>query len=373
MKRSLYFILFLWSLSAFPQSLLSTVERLYFDPLLAPRVGLETELAGLNTAEVAHISQKILSGSVVVHERIESQENKNTGTLKHFRVKERELVDSRIGSLIIKPEDNSTDNSNLKENYANTRVVELVTAPVYFPEVVLFQSVLDEVHAQGALGTAVGFPVSIQVNVEMGEGDREKIKVKDVLNILRNYLKPEHRKQIAAELDVPHFRKKFLGLYSPGMMARILDSNYLPSWEDFFVDFMYRQSLEILSYKNAWSLSESQVRAILKDELKTKGFEVILPVIKWNYIRVSSLFMFMFPEDWLTKFLEETTWFHKYPILEFREPNNNFDALGTTRKILGLVQASLKVGEFDFPQYQTKHSETESLCWRLLMGISVQP
>lgn len=371
MKRGLFLLGFLWGVSAFAQSLLTVSENIYFNPSTAHRVGLEVELAGLSVDEITKAAQKVLGGSIQTHRKLESYVNAKTGRLEHFRIKEKELVDSLIGSLAIKPEDNGTDNSDLKESFAKSQIVEVVTAPLSFSQVVLFQEALNEIRAQGALGTEGGFPISIQVNVELGEGQPENIMVKDVLNIMRNYLKPLHRQQIADELNVPSFRQKYLGLYSPGMMSRILSASYNPSWEEFFLDFMYRQSLEVLGYQEAWSLSEEKVRETLKQELAEKSFEAILPVIKWNYVRASSLFMYMFPDDWLTVHLEETTWFHRYPILEFREPNNDFNVLGATKKIMGLVQRSLKEGEFT--HWTSRTSSTDDLCWKLLLGISVRP
>lgn len=371
MKRGLLLLWLLWGFSAFSQSLLTTAESVYFDSKTSPRVGIEVELAGLSVDKVSRAAQKVLRGSVRDRQKLESYVDKKTGRIEHFRVTEKELVDSLIGLLAIKPEDNGTSNSDLKENFTKTRIVEIVTSPISFEQVILFQEALNEIRSQGGLGTEDGFPISIQVNVEMGKGKPENIKVTDVLSILRNYLKPLHRLQIAEELSIPLFRKKYLGLYSPEMMSRILDKSYAPSWEKFFMDFMYRQSLEVLGRKDAWLMSDEVVRELLMQELNEKGFEAILPVIKWNYVRVSSLFMYMFPNDWLTRYLEETTWFHKNPILEFREPNNDFNALGTTKKIVGLVQRSLEVGEFEY--IQPSAASSEALCWRLLLGLSVRP
>ncbi len=338
----------LWSFTGFSAPFFKTLQEEYFEPSQPQIIGIEVEIGGLRVNKVADLLRKSLNGKIVGVERIESQKDLETGRIEHFRVKEKELRESLIGTIVIKPEDNGTDDSHLVDNYKHTRLVEIVTSPIDFESVILFQGAIEKIEDSGALGTDAGLAISTQVNVEMGGGERENIHVTDILNILRNYLKSDHRKMITKELKVPEQRKKYLGLFSPGMMERISDRKYKPEWETFFFDFMYRQSLEVIGFKNAWEIADDEGRALLKDHLTQNGFKDILPVIKWNYIRVSSLMMFMFPEDWLSQYLKDTTWFHAYPILEFRESNTDFQVASRTMKILGLVYASLDEGEFEF-------------------------
>lgn len=47
----------------------------------------------------------------------------------------------------------------------------------------------------------------MQVNAELGKGKRENIKVEAILNLLRSYLLPGNREQIAQELNAPEIRQ----------------------------------------------------------------------------------------------------------------------------------------------------------------------
>jgi len=347
--KGLFFTLILllgWQVQA--QSLLQIAEEQFFNPRLAARVGIEVELAGLTVDQTAEVLQKVLGGKIEINLVDESYIDRKTGKEVTYVVTEKILVGSRIGDVKIKPEDNNLTTDNLKEQVKRTPLIEIVSAPLTFDKVQFLQEAVDELHRKGALGAADGFAVAIQVNVEIGEGQREKMRVEEVIDLMRNYLKPEHREGIAAELGVVDQRRQYLGDYTPGMMQRILDLNYKPTWQQFYVDFMYRQSLELLGYKEAWTMSEAKARRLLQQELAEKGFESILRVVKWNYLRVSSLLMFMQPQDWLSRYLIKTTWFHDYTIVEFREANSDFNILGRVKQFLGLVQKSQQVGDFTY-------------------------
>ena len=366
MKWSAFVLSGLLSLQAFSLGLLTTALENHFDPKKAPRVGIEVELAGLSVEKITDILSTVLGGEKDTVVVIEQDTNSTSGQMETFRVIQKKLKNTLIGNILIKPEDNSTDNSNLKSNYAQTNIVEIVTQPLFYGQVLLLQRALIALKSHGAYGTEHGFAISIQANIEMAGGRREDIKVENVLNIMRNYLKPSNRKDIADELNVPSFRKKYLGEYSEGMMSRILDSNYNPTWKEFYLDFMYRQSLERLGNPKAWTMSAERARWTLRNILKTQSFEVLLPVVKWNFIRASSLFMYMQPDDWLTGYLIGTGWFHAYPILEFREPNNDFN-LKIIDKIIGFVQASEQLGEFEHGTPEQLNFSFMPSCEKLLL------
>ncbi len=350
MKKTLIVLTFLfWGHLSFAQNFLDQSERFLFNPKEAPRIGLEVELTGLNALEMAEVLKIHLGGKVIKKSRIEKEMDIETGRMISYRVHELHLIGSSMGSVIVKPEDNSTSNTKVLDNYAQTRIFEIVTPPIRVEQVPPLQDALDEMKRRGAMGTLDGYAVAIQVNVEMAEGNPDKIKAKNILSILRNYLKPEHRQQIQKDLKVADFRQPYLGLFTPGMMDRILDPGYEPSNKKFFLDFMYRQSLELLGERGAWTLSETEVREKLPQLIENRNFDVLLPVMKYNYIRVSAVLMFLFPDDWISQYMDRTGWFHRYPILEFREANSDFILLKRVKQFLGIVQHSVTVGDIQFP------------------------
>jgi hypothetical protein len=334
--------------SAFAQNLMTLAEEQYFAPELFERVGNEIELADITVNQVAEILQTELDGKIQKNSKREKIYDELTGHNQTFLVVGKELVNSSIGTVDIKREENGTSNEGLRTNTASTPIVEIVADPLTHDKTEILQTALDKLEAAGARGTDAGFAISIQVNVEIADGDPLSISPTHIIDIWRNYFKKPHREQIIEAFKTPENRQKYLGYYTDGMMERIFDDSYRANltWKSLSFDFMYRQSLELLGYKDAWTMSEHDARSQLKHELTTRGFEIILPVMKWNFIRASSLFMFVTPEDWLTKFLEETTWFHKHPILEFREPNSDFQLQRRNRQILGLIQETRRRGEF---------------------------
>ncbi len=352
MNLSVFLGAFLLSLTVHAQVLLQTAQEQFFDPQTAPRVGIEVELANLTVQKTAEILQSVLGGKITDHIVHEHYTDPQTNEEVRYTVTEKILVASRIGDIKVKPEDNGVSNENLKESVARTPLVEIVTSPIYVDSIPALQEAIDVLRDKGALGTADGFAVAIQVNVEIGQGLRQNMRVQDLLTLLRNYLHPQNHQDIRAEIQVSPLRTKYLGDYSPEMMKRIMDTNYNPTWREFYFDFMYRQSLEILGYKNAWTLSDLQAKKLLQQELEVKGFEAILRVVKWNNLRVSSLFMFLFPNDWLTKYLINTTWFHKYPIVEFREPNSDFKVKDRVEQVVGFIQQGQIQGEIRLPSDQ---------------------
>lgn len=339
------FILLFSASTVWGKNLLQIAEQSYFQAETAPRIGLEIELTGLNPNDIIEILRQHLGGEVSERQRVEKAMEPGNSEVKEYLIRELLLVNSSMGTVVVKPEDNSTSNSKVEDNYAKTRIFEIVTPPIVVEQVSPLQEALEEMRRLGALGTSDGFAVAIQVNVEMGEGNAERIKAIDILQVLRNYLSPDNRKSIASELKAASYRQPYLGLFSPEMMSKILNPNYKPSNQQFFMDFMYRQSLEILGVKDAWLFSDEESRARLFTELEGKNFDVLLPVMKYNHIRVSAVLMFLFPEDPLSRYLDHTGWFHRYPILEFREPNNDFKLLTRVRQFLGLIQFSKSRGE----------------------------
>ncbi len=347
MKTLIFCVFFLLQITtASAGTFLDFAETSLFDPSTTQRIGLEVELTGLTQQEIGEELQKALGGTLKWVTIMEDNLNSQTRKIETYPVHELHLVNSSmVADVIIKPEDNVTENADMAEQKARTRIYEIVTPPIYYEQAIPLQAALESMQLKGAQGTKDGHAVAIQINIEMGQGDPKKISALKILAILRNYLKPEHRASIAYELQAPAFRQMYLGLYTPGMMSRILDTHYRPSNKQFFFDFMYRQSLELFGVREAWIMPEAQARKVLQSILAQRPFDEILPVMKWNYIRASAVLMFLYPKDWLSRYLHSTTWFHQYPILEFREANSDFLLLKRLKQFLGIVQYSETHGD----------------------------
>ncbi len=305
-----------------------------FDASRSPRVGIEVEMSGLSTKEIANTTYAKVGGEMTI-------------VPNEYGFPEYHIQNSKIGKVIIKPEDNgSSSQTNLKEEYQKTRITEIVTSPLHYPQVELLQLVMNDLKASGAKGTADGFAVSIQTNEEIADGKPREKSTSVILNLLRNFLDAENRANIAESLKVADFRKVYIGNYSPGFMQKLADMTYNPTWRQLYDDFMYRQSAERLNMADAWSAPISKVREDVMKTVNKEGFEKILPVVKWNDIRISSLMIDLFPKDAFSKFLVDTTWFRGYPAIENRVRDNDFNVLKAVRENLGISQLSRDFGIF---------------------------
>jgi len=340
------FLQYLFNPPAHAVDILNSAETVFFEREDKTRLGIEVEFTGLSPREAAQKVQSILGGKIVTKEEriktsIRSLDSLNRPVYDEIIISEFEVVDTQIGTILLKPETNQIDDIQYLEN--NNQIIELVTEPIRYNEVEKLDLALDELKKAGAHGTDTKTPISIQVNVEMFDGQREKIKLSEILNLLRSYLRPEHTKQITARLDIPEIRKPYISEYSTGFMRRLLDPSYRPTIREFYDDFIYRQSLEFLGNATAWSDPIEKVKGDL-----LKNFNPVVPqVVKQNRIRISSLLMWMLPDDPMSRIYQETGWAVARPIVEFREWNNEFNATQPVRQALGLKKATEKFGYFD--------------------------
>ncbi len=330
------------------QSLWCYSGRKFFDEKKMPRVGLEVELSGLNEKKIVEILQKTLGATVEEKAKEYSYVDPITKKTVSATWSTYKIKAPGMARIHVKPEPNTLDNGDFAKAVRETRTFEIITDPYHYDQVEKFQKALDALKAAGAVGTNSDTPVSIQVNVEMLDERNPSVVVEDILSILRNYYRPEHYRQINDEIPLPKAREAYVGPYSPGMMEKLFDSTYAPSFEEFYDDFFYRQSAEYLEYEGAWSDSIDEVSAYIKANLKKDDFTKILRVFKWNDIRVSSLLIGNRPDEWMSKFLLDSGWVAPHPVFEFRRPNNNFDALSAVRSAVGMVERSRAVGEFQF-------------------------
>jgi hypothetical protein len=345
------------SFSAFADDVLDVVS-FFHDPQDPIRVGIEIEFTGISIDEAMVVIQRVLGGKLDYSDiPWEMKITEADGTIKDVQLvyhRGRLKKSSVGGRLVIKPEYNDTSGITSLENMNKKVIIELLTdpGPIQFPGVVELQKALDALKAEGAIGTRNDVAVSLQVNVEIGEGKRENFKARHIVNLLRNYMREEHRSQIMERFNVPDIRLPFIQPLSPGFMDRLLDPNYDPTLEELKDDAIYRQLKELLGErKRAWSAPIEEIRQeVLKYIIDTDAFSSkdspLFRVIKFSPIKVASLLLYSFPEDPLARLVTKNLWIKLIPAVEFRDRNNDFDVITAVKQAVGMVRASETYGSF---------------------------
>lgn len=297
------------------------------------RVGIEIEFKNVSDAEIRDLVLKHYPGAAVSGDIAGGLEFKtDIGTIRVV-----------IEGSAYKYENDPVRYEEQKRRDLIEAPREIVFPPVTFDEIPKMHRLFQDLKAKGALGTTADNAVSIQVNLEMRQLTNRQ-NVRYVLDLLRNYYSPEHRKHVEAMFTVPEKRREYILDPSPGMMRKLNDANYRPTPREFYDDFMYRQSLEFLGDKHAWSRPIEDAKRTL---LSRQGEAAVVPqVMKMNKVRVSSLLLMAFPEDELTKRVIESRWARPMPVAEFREFNNDFDLLSKVRWAVGAARASELYGAY---------------------------
>lgn len=234
-----------------------------------------------------------------------------------------------LGTTLLKDEANLREDDPTEEDVP---VLEAVFPPARLENLREIQSFLSALKRNGALGTAAGYPVSIQVNLEI-EGSRgDASEFEAVLELLREYYAPEHQQELQAFLQIPDARKDYLGFYSPEMMLRLNSRFYRPGPRQFYDDFFYRQSLELVGEKSAWRWPIEKV----KREIRRRNYPIVPKVVKLNSVRISSYLMHLFPDDPYTQAIVKSEWAVPRSLVELRDWNNDFDVEAPVRQALGL-------------------------------------
>jgi len=325
---------------------LRSAETMFFDPTDKSRVGIEVEFKGMMPEDAAKKAQAVVGGKIKPQEftlqtNIIGHAADGKPIYGEVKLTKYLVEGSSVGTLVFKPELNQID--DVAKVDPKTQIVEMITEPVTYRETAAIDRVLTQLQGAGAKGTNPRTAVSTQVNLEMFGGKRDQVKMNEVLDLMRSYLRPEHKAQIDARMKVPAIRQPYVQGYSKGFTKRLLDASYRPTEREFFDDFFYRQSMELLGDKAAWTDSLTKVQARFWAEKNP----IVPRVVKQNSLRVSSLLMWMFPEDKLTKFIEESGWAYARPLVEFREWNNQFVVSQPVREALGLKEAAKKYGYYD--------------------------
>lgn len=303
-----------------------------FDPSSTLRVGVEVEIQGLSPLDLARIISQKWGGEIIdsSYER-QVQGQKDSLVLFKYKVKS-----TPFGTLRIHTDDNSTSSILVVEN----RVTELVTKPLTYNHLIQLQDFLKELEQKGALGTEGKRPVSTQFTIDFYYDNPDQT-VSRLIHFLKTYYHPDLSTQIKKFFSTAETRKTYVGQYSKGMMTRLLSPDYHPTAKQFYFDFMYRQILEINGFsETAWLMEESKVRELVINLSKREGVEAFLRAVKWNDLKISSLLIYLFPQDPLSQFLLESKWIKSYPAIEFREANTDFLIIDKYHFLAGLIQRS---------------------------------
>ena len=260
------------------------------------------------------------------------------------------LAQTSIGQIKIVIEGSAYKYENDPKKFAEQQAIDLKTAPreVVFPPVTfdaipVMHDFIRSIQDAGAKGTTKKLAVSLQVNLEMPQLTSTR-NAKILADLMRNYFEPKNREQLMSMFEVPKVRAQYLEDYSPGFMKKLNEPNYAPTPREFYDDFMYRQSSELLGDNNAWKADIAVVRAQV---LAREGEAAVVPrVMKMNKLRVSSLFLMAFPNDPLTKRVNASRWARPMPVVEFREFNNDFDLMPKVRAALGIERAAELFGTY---------------------------
>lgn len=322
------------------------------------RIGIEVEFTGISVEEAVRIVQRAIGGSVDYKQVpwpmmiMESDGRIHEVTLMQNRG---EIGGNSTGEkIVIKPEFNDTSGITTRENIKTKVVIELLTSPgpIQFPGVLELQKALDALLEKGAIGTRYDVAVSLQVNVEIGGGKRKKFVAKNIVNLLRNYMRKEHRRQIMDRYNVPEARLQYIQPISPGFMARLLDPGYSPTLEQLKDDAIYRQLKEFLGERErAWSAPIEEIRReVMAYIIETDAFNSkdspLFRVIKFSPLKVASLLLYAFPNDPLAKLAVKNLWIKLIAAVEFRDRNNDFKVVRAVQEAVGMVRASETFGSF---------------------------
>jgi hypothetical protein len=332
--------------------ILTSAEHTFFDPKDTKRAGIEVEFMNISLEDSAKAVQKSLGGtlhksSYTQLTTIKGYDSAGKPLYNTMEIPFYELKGSAAGNIVMKLESNQVSDTEMAKS--KDVVIELVTEPIggkepTLPVVEKLQGAIDELAKAGAIGTQGKNAISTQINVEIGGGDKAKIKVMDTVNLMRSYFRPEHRKQINDRVPVPKVRQEYVDVYSPGFMKKLLDPNYAPKdWQELFDDYIYRQSLEKMGVRGAWTMPIKDA----KKKLLAMKNPIEPHVVKQNALRATSLMAYMVPDDPMTKIMIDSGWIKPYPIVEFREFNNMMDVVGPLKQTFGLVSAAEQYGYYD--------------------------
>jgi len=220
---------------------------------------------------------------------------------------------------------------------------EIVFPPLFYKDIPRIEGLVRALKARGALGTDETHAVSTQVNVEMPLLTEDQRNVDNLVNLMKVYFNPEHAKQAQALLQIPVIRREYIKNFSDGFLQKLANPQYQPTARELFDDYFYRQSLEALGFRDAWSLPIQEAR----DLLLAQPNPVMPQILKMVRLRVSSLILLAFADDPLAEKILASRWIKPVPVVEYREFNTDFDIRSSIDRALGLTRSAQLYGNYD--------------------------
>ncbi|MBI3535816.1 MAG: amidoligase family protein, partial [Deltaproteobacteria bacterium] len=328
-------LLLLLSSIGHTQDFLTSAEKIFFDESqIKRRFGVEIEFTGLKDYQIEKIIEAVFHAQVI--ERLEHGEVKFESPYGEIKLK----IESSAWRIAL------TDPKQYQKQWEidlRSAPREIVLPPLTYENIELFERLGAVLQEFGAIGTTASNAVSTQVNVEMPTLINNPDALKNLINLLRIYSRPEHVLQMQEKLKIPKIRQEYLYELQPGFLKKLQDPMYQPTLREFYDDYLYRQSLEFLGFRNAWTLPIEKARELLLDQP-----EVVVPqIVKMVRLRISSLLLEAIPDDPLSFAIRIQKWARPAPIVEFREFNNDFDFIKDIRRALGIVHSAETLGNYD--------------------------
>jgi hypothetical protein len=345
--QSLVVLLSAIGLQAGAVDLMTTARETFYEPGHNIRTGVEMEFTGLSVPRVTQIVEWIAQGKAVtktedVKTTVKHVDEKGNKVYNTISLTEYEIISPLFGKITIKPDLNQRSDFDRQANI-NDAVIEIVTSPLHEAQVFKFQEIATALKNAGAIGTTEKNAVSLQFNNEQSDGNMATMDWRAVLNRIRNEFDPTHLKMINASRKVPEIRKIYVQSMTLKTVEKLSNPHYNPTARNLFDDIIYRQSLQLLGFSNAWEMTIAQAHKLLLEQKNP----IVPRVVKQTRLRTSSLLMAAFPDDPMSKLYLESGWAKPAPILEERQPNNNFDVITPYKETIGMQQAAKKYGFFD--------------------------
>lgn len=341
-------------------------ETTFFSPNDPRRFGVEIEFGGINSKETAELIAREFGGQIETVKReinIGIKEVLGNGKIVYEvdYIDDYKVVGSELGDVTVITEFNETE-SVLDLSKVNP-VTEVITEPIRADKIPMLQKLGDVLKDNGAQGTDEGRPVGIHVTVEMNNGNVTDDMSEFLVDLFRSITNPKNRRENAYSLNVSAERQPYLNYFTEGMIKRVRDKKYKPTMQEFYDDFIYRQTLDLMKLPesgDAWTLGIDQVKRIVLAQDK----QLVAEVVKFQPIKFTSLLIKLRPDDPMSKLFHEIEeWIRPMPVLEFREANTDFQIDRAVKRALGtmtLVERHGYVADIDkfMSEYSTIDQDT---------------
>lgn len=229
-----------------------------------------------------------------------------------------DMYHRELGDVLLKAESNSAGMYESPGDLLNSNISELVFRPVDINHADEIQNILTVLGKR--FPTPESAPLSLQINVEcldltpnqLGELVWQARKTRDVSML-------------------PDSRRKFLTDFHPVVLRALRRPNI--SWSELFDVYFVTQMQHRLG------LSYYQVLDLYANpELHTEEQrDVLAQVIKYSFLKISSLLMHHMPLHPITQYIESYQWVWTIPAVEFRDFQNDWHLLSKLDYVKGLM------------------------------------